>query len=155
MQAFLIEHDANAVEFMGNRTECALLMLLRGWGLRYEAVRNEHKAQIFQVYNFSSERKMASVLLRQGNGLRLYNKVSFPDVLISNPFILHELISNPAEQYCCFALIVGWPSRLRSVRSKHVPHAGLCITSAALEEQSSVLPPALFLQAVCHVRLSQ
>ncbi len=78
MQAFLIEHDANAVEFMGNRTECALLMLLRGWGLRYEAVRNEHKAHIFQVYNFSSERKMASVLLRHGDGLRLYNKVPSP-----------------------------------------------------------------------------
>ncbi|CAK0781476.1 hypothetical protein CVIRNUC_005383 [Coccomyxa viridis] len=73
-KAFLIEHDANAVEFMGNRTECALLMLLRGWGLRYEAVRTEHKAHIFQVYNFSSERKMASVLLRHGDGLRLYNK---------------------------------------------------------------------------------
>ena len=104
MQAFLIEHDANAVEFMGNRTECALLMLLRGWGLRYEAVRNEHKAQIFQVYNFSSERKMASVLLRHGDGLRLFNKVSFPDALV-----LHELISNPAEQLRCFVLIVGWP----------------------------------------------
>ncbi len=75
LQAFLIEHDANAVEFMGNRTECALLMLLRSWGLRYEAIRNEHKAHVFQVYNFSSERKMASVLLRHGDRLRLYNKV--------------------------------------------------------------------------------
>ncbi len=76
-QAFLIEHNANAVEFMGNRTECALLMLLRAWGLRYEAVRHEHRAKVFQVYNFSSERKMGSVLLRQGDGgaLRLYNKV--------------------------------------------------------------------------------
>lgn len=63
------------MEFMGNRTECALLMLLRSWGLRYEAIRNEHKGAVFQVYNFSSERKMASVLLRHGDGLRLYNKV--------------------------------------------------------------------------------
>ena len=75
LQAFLIQHEANAVEFMGNRTECALLMLLRGWGVRYEATRSEHKAAIFQVYNFSSERKMASVLLRHGDRLRLYNKV--------------------------------------------------------------------------------
>ena len=94
MQAFLIEHDANAVEFMGNRTECALLMLLRGWGLRYEAVRNEHKAHIFQVYNFSSERKMASVLLRHGDGLRLYNKSPLPPLVPSPPSsisILHIL----------------------------------------------------------------
>lgn len=84
-QAFLIEHDANAVEFMGNRTECALLMLLRAWGLRYEAVRNEHRAEVFQVYNFSSERKMGSVLLRQGDGgaLRLYNKVRCPAARIT------------------------------------------------------------------------
>ena len=75
VQAFLIQHEANAVEFMGNRTECALLMLLRAWGVRYEAIRSKHKAHIFQVYNFSSERKMASVLLRHGDGLRLYNKV--------------------------------------------------------------------------------
>ncbi len=75
VQAFLIQHEANAVEFMGNRTECALLMLLRGWGLRYEDIRSAHKGTIFQVYNFSSERKMASVLLRHGDGLRLYNKV--------------------------------------------------------------------------------
>jgi magnesium-transporting ATPase (P-type) len=75
-QAFLIEHDANAVEFVGNRTECALLMLLRSWGLSYEALRNEHKASLFKVYNFSSERKMASVILRTASGLRLYNKVS-------------------------------------------------------------------------------
>ena len=79
-QAFLIEHDANAVEFVGNRTECALLMLLRAWGLRYDAVRNERRAEVVQVYNFSSERKMGSVLLRQGDGgaLRLFNKVCCP-----------------------------------------------------------------------------
>ncbi len=75
LQAFLIQHEANAVEFMGNRTECALLMMLRGWGRRYEDIRSAHKGAIFQVYNFSSERKMASVLLRHGDGLRLYNKV--------------------------------------------------------------------------------
>lgn len=79
MQAFLIQHETNAVEFMGNRTECALLMLLRSWGARYEDIRSAHKAAIFQVYNFSSERKMASVLLRHGDGLRLYNKVRDSD----------------------------------------------------------------------------
>lgn len=74
-QAFLIEHDENAVEFAGNRTECALLMLLRGWGIKYDAIRAEHKHDMFRVYNFSSERKMASVILRTPTGLRLFNKV--------------------------------------------------------------------------------
>lgn len=38
-QAFLIEHDSDTVDFVGNRTDCALLMLLRAWGVRYEALR--------------------------------------------------------------------------------------------------------------------
>lgn len=39
VQAFLIEHDNDTVGFVGNRTECALLMLLRSWGVSYEALR--------------------------------------------------------------------------------------------------------------------
>jgi P-type Ca2+ transporter type 2C len=31
MQAFLIENDKEHVDFVGNRTECALLMMLRKW----------------------------------------------------------------------------------------------------------------------------
>lgn len=39
LQAFLIEHgEGEAVEFVGNRTECALLMLLRRLGIDYTAV---------------------------------------------------------------------------------------------------------------------
>ena len=75
-QAFLVEHDAHAVEFVGNRTECALLMMLRGWGVGYEPLRREHRAGVLRVYAFTSERKMASVVARTGlrGGLRLYNK---------------------------------------------------------------------------------
>ena len=63
------------MEFIGNRTECALLMMLRAWGVSYEALRQRHKADVFRVYDFSSERKMASAILRTpGGGLRLYNK---------------------------------------------------------------------------------
>ncbi|KAK9840937.1 hypothetical protein WJX81_001285 [Elliptochloris bilobata] len=35
-KAFLITRDKATTEFVGNRTECALLMLLRGWGISYE-----------------------------------------------------------------------------------------------------------------------
>ena len=84
-QAFLIEHDANAVEFMGNRTECALLMMLRGWGVGYEALRKEHRVNVLKVFAFTSERKMASVVARTGprGGLRLYNKVCHvPEIMV-------------------------------------------------------------------------
>ena len=75
LQAFLIENDAS-ISFVGNRTECALLMLLRGWGVSFKDLREEFKDRIEQVYGFSSQRKMASVLIRIESGLRLYTKVS-------------------------------------------------------------------------------
>jgi hypothetical protein len=36
-KAFLIEHG-DLLEFVGNRTECALLVLARKWGINYQAV---------------------------------------------------------------------------------------------------------------------
>jgi len=78
-QAFLIEHGKDAVEFVGNRTECALLMLLRGWGVGYEGLRAAHADAVEQLYAFSSERKMASVLLAAPGGHCLYNKARAQD----------------------------------------------------------------------------
>ena len=74
MQAFLIERNNEAVEFVGNRTECVLLMLLRAWGVSYEELRAAHSDEVEQLYAFSSERKMASVLLAAPGGHCLYNK---------------------------------------------------------------------------------
>jgi len=37
-KAFLIVHGTDLVEFVGNRTECALLMLARKWGVDYKQV---------------------------------------------------------------------------------------------------------------------
>ena len=36
VQAFLIENDKEHVDFVGNRTECALLMMLRKWEVSSE-----------------------------------------------------------------------------------------------------------------------
>lgn len=36
-KAFLIEHG-DLLEFVGNRTECALLVLARKWGINYQKV---------------------------------------------------------------------------------------------------------------------
>lgn len=68
--------EKKGVEFVGNRTECALLMLLREWGFGYKAIRDAHHSDTARIYGFTSERKMASMLLRTANGPRLFNKVS-------------------------------------------------------------------------------
>jgi len=63
----LIETGANLpITFVGNRTECALLMLARKWGVDYKQVRDEGEPQVQEVYGFTSARKMASVLVRCG-----------------------------------------------------------------------------------------
>ena len=50
-QAFLIEDESGSgrVEFVGNRTECALLMLMRGWGMDYNEVRAQHAPDLVKV----------------------------------------------------------------------------------------------------------
>ncbi len=61
--AATLNTSADGVGFVGNRTECALLMLLRGWGTPYKALRDTHAPRVVREYDFSSERKMASVLV--------------------------------------------------------------------------------------------
>jgi len=75
LQAFLIEKDDGSIDMVGNRTEGALLMLLRGWGRNYKTVRANRHEDVAQLYGFSSAKKMASVMLKTDSGLRLYNKV--------------------------------------------------------------------------------
>ncbi len=83
LQAFLVDaadHTAvshvKSVEFVGNRTECALLLMLRGWGHDYKGIRDNHRAAVQKVYTFSSATKMASVLVSTGDdSYRLYVKV--------------------------------------------------------------------------------
>lgn len=74
-KAFLMNEEGGIqVSFVGNRTECALLMMLRSWGISYNDVRESQHHNIEEVYGFTSERKMASVLLRKDSSLVLYNK---------------------------------------------------------------------------------
>ncbi|KAI7841822.1 hypothetical protein COHA_004351 [Chlorella ohadii] len=75
-KAFLItDEKTGKIDFVGNRTECALLLMLqKNWGQDYKALRDMHHAATVEVYGFSSERKMASVLVRRNGALRLYNK---------------------------------------------------------------------------------
>lgn len=75
LQAFLVEHDDGDIDMVGNRTEGALLILLRSWGRNYKTVREQRHDDIANLYGFSSAKKMASVMLKIDGGLRLYNKV--------------------------------------------------------------------------------
>ena len=40
---------AGRVEFVGNRTECALIMLLRNWGQNESELRQQHEEELFKV----------------------------------------------------------------------------------------------------------
>ncbi|PSC72089.1 P-type ATPase [Micractinium conductrix] len=73
-KAFLVDLETGQLDFVGNRTECALLVMARNWGQDYKALRDLHHEQTLEVYGFSSERKMASVLVKRRGVLRLYNK---------------------------------------------------------------------------------
>ena len=73
-QAFLIIKES--IGFVGNRTECALLMLLRTWGSDYKAIRDSYSSAVEKVWDFDSAKKMASVLIKTADGYRLYNKAS-------------------------------------------------------------------------------
>jgi Ca2+-transporting ATPase len=48
-QAFLIDEADGKITFVGNRTECALLMLLRKWGIDYKEVHAAHEKSLFRV----------------------------------------------------------------------------------------------------------
>ena len=74
LQAFLIVKDT--IEFVGNRTECALLMLLRTWGADYKTIRDSYSPMVEKVWDFDSAKKMAGVLIKTADGFRLYNKAS-------------------------------------------------------------------------------
>ena len=78
-KAFLIATPDGATDFVGNRTECALLVLVKGWGIDYKAARDAAAAagSVLREYDFSSERKMASVLVASPSvpgGARLHAK---------------------------------------------------------------------------------
>lgn len=71
-----MDGEKGSIDFVGNRTECALLVMLKNWGEDYKLVRELNHDKIIEIFGFSSERKMASVLVRKSTGYRLYSKVT-------------------------------------------------------------------------------
>lgn len=41
--------EKGVVGFVGNRTECALLLMLRGWGMDYVSIRAQNKERLMRV----------------------------------------------------------------------------------------------------------
>ncbi|EFJ44186.1 calcium-transporting ATPase [Volvox carteri f. nagariensis] len=71
---YTVEKDGK-MAFVGNRTECALLLLMnRDLESDYKAYRTQHERSVEKIYGFTSAKKMASVLVRLGDKYRLYNK---------------------------------------------------------------------------------
>ncbi len=69
-KAFLTPADESGmIGFVGNRTECALLVMLQAWDVDYATVREEHQRRdaVVQVFGFTSDRKMASVIISEGS----------------------------------------------------------------------------------------
>ncbi len=84
--AFL-ERTQGQVRYLGNPTECALLMMMEGWGVDWQNVRS--KADVLHQFSFSSDRKRMSSLIRLPNGgLRLLIKGA-PEVVLGLSGQLH------------------------------------------------------------------
>eukprot|EP00201_Polytomella_parva_P013237 CAMPEP_0175051854 /NCGR_PEP_ID=MMETSP0052_2-20121109/8038_1 /TAXON_ID=51329 ORGANISM="Polytomella parva, Strain SAG 63-3" /NCGR_SAMPLE_ID=MMETSP0052_2 /ASSEMBLY_ACC=CAM_ASM_000194 /LENGTH=685 /DNA_ID=CAMNT_0016316199 /DNA_START=75 /DNA_END=2128 /DNA_ORIENTATION=+ len=72
-KAIIIEKDSK-MTMVGNRTECALLLMLRSWGVEYDQMRSNMEHLLVKLYGFSSTKKMSSALYKFPNNYRLYNK---------------------------------------------------------------------------------
>ena len=60
---------------MGNKTECALLDLVRKWGGSYDQIRQDiPEAKLVKVFTFNSARKMMSTIIQRDDGFRVYTK---------------------------------------------------------------------------------
>jgi len=60
------------IQFVGSKTECAMLVLTDKLGFDYNTIRKEEKA--LYSFPFSSEKKRSSVIIRTQNGARLHVK---------------------------------------------------------------------------------
>nr|CAB3224470.1 plasma membrane calcium-transporting ATPase 3 [Phallusia mammillata] len=77
---------------VGNKTECALLGMVRDIGREYESVRKEiTEEKLFKVYTFNSVRKsMSTVVQNEDGSYRLYTKGASEIVLKKCNNILNE-----------------------------------------------------------------
>jgi P-type Ca2+ transporter type 2C len=79
--AYLIHKDADGKplerpQIIGNKTEGALIMMIRSWGFDYEVIKEEtYNQERDRVYNFNSAKKRSTAVVHQPNGsVRIFCK---------------------------------------------------------------------------------
>ncbi|KAL0488924.1 hypothetical protein AKO1_009094 [Acrasis kona] len=77
--ANILQQEEARPIYMGNPTECAMLMMLdKNFGTSYQDLRDSKKSQIAQIFTFSSERKCMSTILHSttlpSTSFRIYTK---------------------------------------------------------------------------------
>ncbi|EFN50910.1 hypothetical protein CHLNCDRAFT_59377 [Chlorella variabilis] len=116
-KAFLVEEEEGKVEFVGNRTECALLMMVRAWGLSYSELRELNHTKIV------GEREMREELYRivtemASTGLRTLC-LAYTDYAKEDPSRPADYFEQPHEENLTALCIVGIKDPVR----KEVPDA--------------------------------
>eukprot|EP00698_Gefionella_okellyi_P009109 TRINITY_DN228_c0_g1_i1.p1 TRINITY_DN228_c0_g1~~TRINITY_DN228_c0_g1_i1.p1 ORF type:complete len:1015 (-),score=272.16 TRINITY_DN228_c0_g1_i1:297-3341(-) len=66
--------DINRLKIVGSKTEGALLLLTRHFGINYETIRKQLKERLYKMWTFNADRKRMSVIIRNGGGFRLFCK---------------------------------------------------------------------------------
>mmetsp|Transcript_8941 Transcript_8941/g.29390 ORF Transcript_8941/g.29390 Transcript_8941/m.29390 type:complete len:1038 (+) Transcript_8941:510-3623(+) len=92
-KAFLVPEEDGRISFVGNRTECALLMLQEKLQTvsdiaGYKQLRRNELVE--KIYAFTSDRKMASVLVPNSSGKTLYCKGAAELVLEKCACVMNE-----------------------------------------------------------------
>eukprot|EP00981_Chlorochromonas_danica_P002747 scaffold537_cov180-Ochromonas_danica.AAC.52 len=79
--AYLIHKDADGrlldrPQIIGNKTEGALVMMIRSWGFDYEQVKEtKYNQDIDRIYNFNSAKKRSTAVVHQSDGtVRIFCK---------------------------------------------------------------------------------
>lgn len=79
--AYLIHKDADGrlldrPQIIGNKTEGALVMMIRSWGFDYEQVKEtKYNQDIDRIYNFNSAKKRSTAVVHQADGtVRIFCK---------------------------------------------------------------------------------
>lgn len=81
--AYVTMKDSKKPVFIGQKTECAILVLSNSFGVDYEKVREN--AKILNLFPFSSEVKRMSTVIATKNGSRYLVRFSYSDEKGSTP----------------------------------------------------------------------
>lgn len=94
-----LQKKGSVTQQIGNKTECAMLSFVEGFGVKYEAIRQA--ARIHRIYSFTSERKRMSTMVKieSHNIYRIYCKGASEIVLgLCSHYITSDMTLVPIDQ---------------------------------------------------------